>query len=268
MKKWVFVFFSLPWMLHAQNYSNLAGGRSAALAHSSVSFTDVWAAQHNQAGLGFLKKPTVAVSYENRYFLKDLALANAAFVYPSKVGNVGLSVNYFGFELYNQSKFGLNYARAFGKYFSLGLQLNYHSFYVEEGTVNQNAVTFEAGVLAKPIPKVQLGFHIFNPSNNYKNAETEERLPVIGRLGARYAFTDDVALSAEVKKSQDIAEQYALGFEYGLLKNILFRTGVGIRPLRNTFGFGLRFKDFSADMSYEYAYILGNNANISLQYSF
>lgn len=268
MIRYITAFLLFPIFSMAQNYGYFAGARSASLAHSSVAISDVWAAHHNQAALAYLEKPSVGVSFEKRYFLSDLSLGNVAFAYPSKLGTIGFSVSYFGFDLYNESKFGLNYSRSFGKYFSFGLQLNYHDYYVEEGIGSPSALTFEAGVLAKPIKKLSLGFHIFNPTASTKNIETEERLPLIARLGALYQVGDDLMITAEVKKHENAKERYAAGVEYQLLEALVFRTGVGVQPLTNTFGLGLKLGWFTTDLSYEYAQVLGSNANISLQYAF
>ncbi|HAD97754.1 MAG TPA: hypothetical protein DCG19_10135 [Cryomorphaceae bacterium] len=263
---WILLLF--PCWVSAQNYGNLSGGRSAAMAHSSVAIEDVWAAHHNQAALAWLKKPEMGLSYENRYFLKDLAIGNSAFVYPTEWGTLGLSMSYFGFELYNQSKFGLNYSRAFGRFFSFGLQVNYENFYVSEGTTTSGAVTYEAGIIGKPLPGLNIGFHIYNPTSQLKNTLTEETLPYIGRLGVRYEFSKDAALHAEVRKQQELPERYALGFEYRLIEILSLRTGAALQPLTNTFGLGLKFASFRTDLAYEYAQVLGSNATISLQYEF
>ncbi|WP_417611381.1 hypothetical protein [Owenweeksia hongkongensis] len=268
MIRHVLTLLLLPFIGISQNYGYFAGGRSAAMAHSSVALSDVWSGLHNQAGLAFLEKPSFGLSYENRFFLNDLSLANAALAFPSKLGTVGLSLSYFGFELYNESKIGLNYSRKFGEYFSFGLQLNYHSFYVEEGNHDPGFLTFEAGILTKPIPKLSIGFHVFNPTNSYKNKETDQQIYPIMRLGALYQFNEEVALTGEIKKDINLPERYALGFEYYFIPELAFRTGVGIQPFTNTFGLGLDLGGFTADLSYEYAQTLGNNANISLQYEF
>lgn len=269
MKKYLLLFLLLPYISSAQDYSYFAGARSAGIAHSSVALSDIWASHHNQAALAFLKKPTAAISYQKRYFLPDLNLGNAAFAYPFKRSSIGLSLDYFGFDLYHESKIGLNYAQAFGKRFSMGLQLNYHDYFVAEGSGNPNkAITFEAGILGKPTDKLSLGFHIFNPTENLKNPETGERLPYLASFGCLYQFNKDVFLSAEVKKQQTFKEHYATGVEYCFLQKIVLRTGVGIQPLSNSFGLGLKFDSFSADISYEYAQLPGGNASLSLQYAF
>ncbi len=266
--KRILLLFLLPVFAHSQNYGYLAGGRSAAMAHSSVALEDIWSSHHNQAGLAWLEEPELALSYENRYFLKDLSIGNAAFAYPTSFGTLGLSLSYFGFDLYNQAKIGLNYSRPFGRFFSFGLQLNYESFYVSEGTQGSGAVTYEAGIVGKPLPGLNLAFHVYNPGQHLKNIETEERLPFIGRLGARYEFNKEVALLSEVRKQENLPERYALGFEYYMLEILALRTGVALQPLTNTFGVGFRMSVLRLDMAYEYAQILGNNATISLQYQF
>ncbi len=257
----------LPICGFAQNFSQFAGARSAGLAHSSVAISDVWAAHHNQAALGFLDESGIGGSVENRFFINELKVVQIAGAYHfDKIGTFGLVASSFGFELYNESKYGLSYSRAFGDYFSVGLQLNYQNYYVEEGTGNNGALTFETGILAKPTDKLNIGFHVFNPSQAFKNSDAEERLPYIGRLGFKYQFSDEFFLTAEAKKQQELAERYSLGVEYQFIEVLVFRTGVGIQPLSNHFGLGLKLEKFEVDLSYEYAQTLGSNGVLSLQY--
>lgn len=252
----------------SQNYGYFAGGRSSALAHSSVALEDIWSGHHNQAGLGFLENTALGLSYENRFFLRDLALANLAFAHPSKLGTFGFSISHFGFELYHESKFGLNYSRAFTKKFSFGLQFNYQAYYVEEGSGNPSAITFETGFLVKPLKNLNLGFHLFNPTSTFKNSATEESLAAIARLGAQYKLSPQLALNAEVKKSQNVLEYYSLGVECIVAKPLTLRTGIGLQPFKSTVGLGLKLNDFLIDISYAYAQVLANSGNVSLQYHF
>ncbi len=252
-------------MSYSQNYSHLAGGRSAGLAHSSVALEDVWAAHHNQAALAYLTNTSLGISYENRYFLNDLSVLNVALVHPTKVANIGFSASYFGFDLYHQSKFGLNLSRGFGKSFSAGFQANYESYYVEEGG-NEGNVTFELGILAKASKKLNIGFAVYNPSGNYKNKDNDERLPVIGRLGFAYEVDEKATITGEVKKQENFSEHYAVGVEYALIKQLFLRVGMGINPWTSSFGLGLDFDHWQFNVSYEYAQTLGNNANLGFQY--
>ncbi len=258
----------MPLALLSQNYGYFAGSRSAGLGHGSVALIDGWATHHNQAALGFLEKPTLGISYENRYFLSDLSLGNVSFAYPTKLGTIGMALTYFGFELHNETKIGLNYAKAFGKRFSAGVQLDYQTYYVEEGTSSSGMFTFEIGVLAKPIEKLKIGFHIYNPPAAFKNQETDERSSIIARLGFHYEFDKKFGLVGEVKKIQDIKEHYVLGVEYKFVEKLAFRTGLGLQPLSNSFGLGLELGAFTTDLSYEFAQELGSTANISLQFAF
>ena len=133
-----------PYALVAQNQSFYAGARSAALAHSTVALSDVWSSCHNQAGLAFLEQSEIGISYQNKYFIKELMVGNIAFAVPLKNGALATSLEYFGFELFNRTKLGLSYAHRFGSYFSSAVTINYEHFYVSQGSNNGGVATFEA----------------------------------------------------------------------------------------------------------------------------
>lgn len=255
-------------MVAAQNYSYFAGARSHAMAHSSVAVTDIWSSFHNQAALGFLEKPSVGISYSQRYFQKDLSTAFLAYAHPTKFGTLGINATYFGFELANQSKIGFTYSKSFGKYFSAALQLNYQQFYISESSNNGGVVHIEAGILAQPIQKLRIGFHIFNPTG-VKMPDGQQNINSLARLGMLYQFNDDVALTAEFRKDQDYNDRFAAGFEYQIIELLALRTGLAYRN-QNAFyfGLGLNAADFELALAYEYASILGNNSTFSLQYQF
>src|SRR5437899_1184704 len=90
------------------------GARSAAMANASVSLSDVWSAQHNQAGLGFVRDVSAGVYYENRFLLKELSIKGAVVALPVKGGTFGLCITNFGYSLYNENKYSLSFSKAFG----------------------------------------------------------------------------------------------------------------------------------------------------------
>lgn len=250
----------------AQIYNNYAGARSSGIAHSSVAVTDIWATHHNQAGLAFLEKSEIGISYQNLYFLDELVIGHLALAFPHASGTIGLNIQYFGFDLYNESKIGLTYSRAFGKRWSVGTSINYQRFFVEQGSTNKGVPTIELGFLYKPLKTVQIGVHFYNFTNSSKNNETNEKLPVVGRLGIQKNFNAKTALTAEVSKQESLPEKYGFGFEYYLMEKLGLRCGVGLNPISSAFGLTIGFADFQVHSAYEYSYFIGGNASFSLQY--
>lgn len=269
MKKWCFIaLFCVPVLVWSQNWSGLAGGRSAALAHSSVALRDVWASHHNQAGLARQEAVQAGLSYERRYFLPDLNLGQMALAVPVSQGTLGLAVSRFGFDLFHQSKVGLSYARPFGPRVAASLQVNYHQQYIEELQPQRSALSFEAGLMLRPLEELHLGFHIFNPNRSFLHREAGERLPFIGRLGAHYTLGEEVALTGEFHKQLFLPEQYRLGMEWKWIENIYLRTGLALQPWQVCFGLGYDWGPWQINASYQYARLPGSNANFSLQYRF
>jgi len=101
------------------------GARSAGMCRSSVALTGFWNIANNQAGLAVLERPEVGISYESKFSLSQLGNKTAAFAYPTGFGVLGVDFNHFGYNKYSEMKVGLVYARAFGKYIRIGLQLDY-----------------------------------------------------------------------------------------------------------------------------------------------
>lgn len=251
---------------HAQNFGYLAGARSAALSHSSVSIEDIWASFHNQAALAFLEKRQMAISYESLYFIKELANGHFSYIQPTSDGCLGFNLNYFGSSLFNQSKFGFSYSRPFGKFWSLGLQINYENLFVEQGSQNGGLITTEIGLLAKPNAKLNFGFHVYNPTRENRSIENVKEHPLIVRIGSRYSLSQKALLSAELRKQLEYTEQFAFGFEYRFGNALAFRTGIQLPNTCNSFGLGLGWSQFLLDLAYTYSNTLGNRLIFSFQF--
>lgn len=265
----LFVFF-ISFVLHANagNENFPIGARSAAMGNASVSLSDAWSAQHNQAGLGFLQGISAGVYYENRFSLKELSLKGAVIALPIKGGAFGLSISNFGYSLFSENKYSFSFAKAFSDKFSMGIAMDYLTTKIAEGYGSKGALAAEVGIQAKPIKGLTIGAHVFNPTRAKLTDYNNERIPTIIRLGADYNFSDKVTLAIETEK--DIAQKsiFKAGIEYKAVKEFYLRAGIGTNPTLSSFGFGLNLKNFKIDVSANYHQILGFSPQFALTYVF
>ncbi|HOH84903.1 MAG TPA: hypothetical protein PLI16_09860, partial [Bacteroidales bacterium] len=141
--------FIVSFSLFSQKENAPFGSRSGAMGHASVTFTDFWSVQNNQAGMAYYDKIAAGIYYENRFITKELGLKCFSLVVPvNKAGVFGVNVSSLGYRLYNESKIGLAYGMSFGKNISAGVQLDYIYTHIGENYGNKGAVTFEAGIRA------------------------------------------------------------------------------------------------------------------------
>jgi hypothetical protein len=254
--------------LFAGNDNIPIGARSAGLGHASVSLSDVWSAQHNQAGLGFLKRPEAGVYYESRFLMPELGLSGAVVALPTSKGTFGLNVRTFGYELYSESKIGFSYARAFSEQLSIGMQLNYNNIRFAEFYGVRNTFTAEVGVQYKVTPQFTVAAHVYNP-NRVKLADfNNERLPSIIRFGIGYNVSKKVLVLAEAEKDSYNKPMIKAGIEYLVTDNFYVRTGIASNPYLNSFGFGLIMKDLRIDFAGTFHRFLGFTPQLSLNYRF
>jgi hypothetical protein len=263
-----FLFLSLATIATAGNENYPIGARSAGMGNASVSQSDVWSAHHNQAGLGFVRDFSGGVYYENRFLLKALSIKGGVAALPVKGGTFGLCISNFGYSLYNENKYSVSFAKAFGDKFSMGIAMDYLTTKIADGYGSKGVLAAEAGILARPIKNLTIGFHVFNPTRSKLSAYNDERLPTIIRFGGDYNFSDKVTVAIETEK--DIAKKaiFKAGIEYKAVKEFYLRVGIGTNPTLTSVGFGLNLKNLQLDFSANYHQTLGITPQMGLTYTF
>jgi len=245
-----------------------AGARSAGMANASVTLSDIWSTNQNQAGLGYLTAPAVGIYYENRFAVKELSLKSGSFAYPTKSGVLALSVSQFGYDKYNENTVGLAYAKSFGKVLSIGLQLDYMQTHIAEDYGSKGTAVAEFGLIAQPIKNLAIGAHVYNPTRSKIADYDDEKVPTIMRLGLSYNFSQKVILAIETEKDLKNDAIFKAGLEYTIVENLYFRAGIASNPLKNTFGLGYAYKRFKIDFAFSTHRVLGMTPHLSLIYSF
>lgn len=262
------LLIGLPVFVSGSNACLPFGGRQAGMGNAGVSLYDFWAIGHNQAGIAHLENAAAGFYFENRYHTREMAYGAAAFILPTTSGVFGINVSYFGFSLYNESRISLAYARAFGERLSTGLQLNYMHTYIGEGYGSTANATVELGFIYELLPGLNIGAHIFNPTQARIADYADERLPVILRTGLSYSFSENLMVIAETEKDINHKAVFRAGIEYQLTEGVNVRAGLGTFPATNAFGFGLRLGSADIDIASSFHNILGYSHQISILYNF
>ena len=266
MKNILFLFFFFfPILLIGQNgssYSNSA--RSIAMGNTGINFSDVNSLFTNQAGLATLDHTAFLVSAERKFALADLNNLSAGLALPTSSGTFGLSVNYFGFEQYNETKVGLAYGRKLMDKLSIGVQFDVLNTRIPEYG-SKNLLTFEIGLQSELSKQLTLGFHLFNPVK-LEIAE-DEFLPSVIQAGITYTPSKKVLVNLELEKDIDYPFTVKLGIEYEMVDNFFLRLGANTEPTNFSFGLGYQLKNrLRLDFASIYHQELGFTPAISFGY--
>lgn len=256
-------------MLFAYDFIHPIGGRAAAMGGSSVASQGLWAMQNNPAGMANLEKISLGLYYENRWMLPETAYKCGAFALPTKFGCLGLSFNQFGSWKYNENKFGLAYAKDFGRYLKIGLQLDYLMLKIGNDYGTFNAFTFELGLQSQVTDKLTLGTYIFNPVNfSFEQTLNHEKLPIVMRFGLAYKFTKDFIGQCEIEKNTE-KEGVSLrgGLEYEAFKQFYIRAGMQSNPGILSFGLGYTIRFAQINVAAQLHNELGASVQIGMIFS-
>ncbi|PLX23631.1 MAG: hypothetical protein C0597_00810 [Marinilabiliales bacterium] len=239
-------------------------GKSAAMANTSVTLTDVWSIYHNQAGLGYLQNISIGAFHQSG-FIKEQNIHGISFALPTKTGTIGASYSYYGFSQYNEMQAGLAYGKSFSKYFAIGLQLNYLNTHIAGNYGNSNSVNFEIGILSQPIDNLLVGVHVYNPSRSKMG---DEEILTIFNLGASYLFSDKVLFAVGTEKDLDHDAIFKAGLDYKLIEYVSLQAGISTNPSKYSFGIGIHYININGHVGFSKHQTLGFIPSFTLSYGF
>jgi len=269
LKKIFFILLTLLFLnSYAQNGYFEVGSKQAGMGNTGVSYCDIWSVNRNQAGLIELKKPTLALNYENRFSLKELGLKSVAFAYPTSSGTFALDFNQFGYNAFTENNIGIAFAKSLGGKFSLGVKFDYFNTKIAENYGNKGAFLAEFGVLAQPINHLFIGGHIYNLNKAKIAMYNNEHLPTFISFGISYEFSEKVLCAVETEKDIEYKSTFKIGMEYKFFDNLFIRAGVENNPNQLSFGIGYSSNKLKADLSFSTHQVLGISSHIGVCYTF
>ncbi len=233
-------------LIQAQGIHGVIGADAWMQGGGSTTLSNVYAVLNNPAQMSYLNKWQAGLFSEQRFNRKELTLANFSIAVPNKIIAVGLAVNCFGFQDFNQQRIALSASKKLAETFSLGVQLNYVATNIKEYG-NAATLVLGLGVAYHPIKKVQLGLMVFNPSQQQLSANVSDIVPAFARLGVKYQVNDKVYVTGEADQQLDKKVVFRGGLRYEVHKRVAFAIGTASQPTLFTFGTSILAGNVSID---------------------
>lgn len=246
-----------------------SGARSMALGGTSLVNGDIWAGFNNQAGLMAVNGMQAGVYYQSLFYVDGLGDQGLVLATDLGKGKVALDISSFGLGAFKDNRLGLAYAMKLSEKFDMGVQLNYHTTRIQGDRYGKrSSLTAELGIITHITDDLDLGVHLYNPSQTQLSEFEDERIPTVLGLGAAYDFSDKVKLLTDVSKDMDRPAQVGAGLEYHIVESVWLRGGVSTAPTFSSFGAGFKVYGVNIDLAAAYHNTLGYSTQISLSYQF
>jgi len=259
-----FLFSILFTLYTLVSFSQNNDVRTNALGGCGLTQTTVWSNFSNQAGLANISEFTFGLGSENQFLLSELNRHIVVCAIPVNGGVIGLNLNYFGFELYNETKIGLAFGKKLSQSFNIGLQLDYLGTYIQDGTNSIHNFTFEVGVQKQLNKELTLGAHIFNPTT----VKLNENIPSVFRVGLRYDANQKVSIFTEGRLESEQNGNLHIGIEYKIINELSLRTGFSTNPAKNSFGIGYTLSKIQIDVAVNKHQVLGYSPQLLVSSTF
>jgi hypothetical protein len=239
------------------------GARPIGMGGAFVAIADdAWAIVFNPAGLTQLQGDEIAAFYSPQPFgMAELSLASFALVHPTSYGEVGLSVNRFGFDLYREVTGILSYASSYRDIFSFGINLTYNSLAVKNYG-SASAIGIDIGILATVTRELRWGFFAAN-INAPSIGQAKEKLPQVYVSGLSFRPAEGLMFGLDVIKDIKYPALLRGGLEYKLVDPLSLRVGVGNNPTKFSSGLGVQY----SFVHFDYAMTTHPDLGLSHQFS-
>lgn len=230
----------------------------------SSQFKDAFSFRANAASLAGVKNFSAGIYSERRFLLQELSSYSFAAALPTSTGNFGISGDYSGGSIYNETRLGLAYARRLGSKVDVGLQFHYFSMKAASYS-SASAITFNAGAIFHITEQVQTGLHIYNPAG--MKLGTEEKLPSVYAAGIGYDASPQLFIGAEVQKTEDQPLTVNAGLQYVFADKLIARGGISSATSVYYIGFGVQLKSLRVDATASFHPYLGVTPGLLLLYA-
>lgn len=270
LRIFIIPLFVYPLCANSQFFENYnPGARSLAMSNSSVAFSDLWASFHNQAGLAGLEKISGGFYYESKYGIDYLSLVAGSVAIPVNRGVFGISIYQFGRGSFKANKSGLAFARILNEKLKAGIQLDYLSQLLPENMKYAVCFTFEGGIIYRPLRRLFLGIHLFNPvSKGFHLPHGELKMPLTIRAGGHYKFDEKLLMSFEAEKDNIDQTLFKTALEFCPADKFAIRFGASGEPFFYTAGIGYDMNKITTDIAFSYHGNLGITPSVSVELHF
>jgi len=266
MKKYLFIwglFFTII-AYGGNDYLN-PGARSAGLGSASLCHTEVFSIFANPAGLMGMDAFSAGIAAQNRFLLNDLTLLNLGIALPTRSGNFGLGMYYFGGSALNEKEFRLGYARNFLEGLSAGISLDFHQL-SQQSFGSATLITFDLGIRYAINDKIVAAAKMHNPTRQKMGDNSTDQWPTLLSFGLSYNPSDKTGIYAEFEKNIDQKAIIKTGVEYLPIEKLALRLGYSSNANSFSAGIGLVLPSIYIDIAGSFHQDLGYSPYISFVY--
>jgi hypothetical protein len=258
---WLSLTINAQYALHSNPISLSLQGCDATLANQ-------WSGTANPAGLAQLSDYSVAMAYEQRFDVDELALKSVAVVVPTKFGTVAVNGSQFGFETFRSSNYAVSYARLFGKNVAAGLKFNLIDQY-QQTAGHFTAFYSDLGLVILPQKQLRLAVHCINPEQaEIHYPDYSIALPTVFELGGSWQFLPTASLMMELEQSLDDDPSVAIAMQASVKSILMLRGGFEMFSGDVSAGLGLQLHGLLVDLGMAWREPLGMISSASIGYQF
>lgn len=209
-----------------------------------------------------IKKPCVAISYQNKFLIKEVNFTNGILIIPTNHGGFSISTSIFGNNNFQQSKISFGYGRSLGRSIEMGIAFHNFKVYIPQYN-NLSLFTNELGLILHLDDKITVGLAAFNPLNAKFKYPVNSALSSRYRTGLGYRLSEDLLFSFELIKEESRKPGFSPGINYNFHHKFYFSTAFSFPEAKMFIAAGVHLKNIRINATMENHPVLGLSPGIT-----
>lgn len=214
----------------------------------------------NPAVMSFSDRSEVSISVFNRFSIKELNTASIYFKHPNKWLDNGVKLSRFGYSDYQIISFESAFSKKILQRVSLGTILTYTNKKSLLEEKNAHLINAHIGIYCELNKDIILALLINNVLDLGKKNHPN------GYVGLKYKAYENSSLFIETGYNYDNNLLLSLGFEYILMDQFIIRSGIKIKPMIPSLGFGYSYHNWIVESGFSLHSNLGVSSIIGVKY--
>ncbi|PWU04261.1 MAG: hypothetical protein C5B52_01775 [Bacteroidetes bacterium] len=219
----------------------------------------------NPAAWSQIENFSIGFAGEKNYLLDQLGTYNVYGSLHTNQLSIAISGNYLGFHNYNQTAFGLAFAKMLFRKLRIGLKVNQNGIHVP-AYGNASAVNFELGFLADLNQTLRISWYAYNPLETHWQGGSGELIHAVYRMGLGYSVSNNLVAAFEFQKESFKALLVRTGINFRYSQKLTLGIAAELEPVSLSFGIGFQLGNLMLEVAVIYNQPLGYSPEILLSY--
>jgi len=222
---------------------------------------------HNQAGLGWIDRSSIAVEHARPFLIRDLDISSLSTQHRVGEGALGTMLSSFGITGLKYTSAWISYGLKLHPKLAAGLGLHFWNTSIREQFLYHPGFSCAMGIQVRINEQLMIGGHVLHPIGWYSNIPVQRNQQMVISAGCSYTLFQTITYYADLHFKNENQIQMCHGVELKMNERFGLMLGMHDQPFSVSAGLMLAHSNWILHAAFEFMIDSGGIPYSSLAYA-